>query len=67
MARPNQGKTNNSTVVKIWIDKKFADRMAQAMKNLREELILRENKQAMSRTLANDWKIKIAYEPDRKK
>lgn len=67
MARPNEGKTANSVSVKIWIDKKFAEKMSEAMINLRDELYLRQDRKKLDKTPASDWQIKMVYEPKSRK
>jgi len=61
MARPNRGKTKNSRVIRV------DNELYEKIQNMRKELFLRKNREKLFKSDLKDWKIKIVYEPIKKK
>lgn len=58
MARPNNGLTARTTVIRI--DRELLPRI----RNLKMEMELRRDKDKYLKSRARDWKIRKVYEPD---
>ena len=67
MARPNNGKTKNSCVFSIRVDKDIFPEFKERAENIKTELFLRKNKELLGKSDAKNWHIKIIYDPKKSK
>lgn len=63
MARPNEGRTANSIVISVRVDKSMADRISQVIENTKTELELKADRERLKKSDLKNWKLKIVYDP----
>ena len=66
MSRPNEGITSQSIIFTIRINKKFIEEFKERAYNLRQEILIRDDKQQLLGSNVADWQVRKVYTPRKK-